>query len=198
MAKLINLNGARGTGKSTITDILKLKKTNYTLEVLHSSKLLSKMSHATYGLEINQLNYTELFDIQQNLIDYAKGLNKDVIIFDTHNIELVYQTGKIKTITPEAHIYEFGAYITVYVDPISLLDRRKKQVSVKRNLNLLDIISEIDAERDESEKLAKMAGVNFYKINNSELDSAVEELNKIIEKELDLNKEYGNKFYNNE
>ena len=42
-----------------------------------------------------------------------------------------------------------------------------------------------------------MAGVNFYKINNSELDSAVEELNKIIEKELDLNKGYGNKFYNN-
>lgn len=195
--ELINLNGARGVGKSTLTEKLKSGPTTYTVEVIHSSKVLSEMSHTVYNLEINQLNYSQLFEIQQNLIDNAKRLDKDVVIFDTHNVELVYGIGKIKSLTPEAHIYEFGAYITIEVDPKTLLERRKNQETIKRSLNLSDIMLEISAERNESIKLANISNKKFYRINNKELDSAVKDLDEIIKKELSINKNYGNRFYNN-
>ncbi len=123
-------------------------------------------------------------------------LDKEVVIFYTHNVELVYEIGKIKPLTPQAHIYEFGAYITIEGDPKILLERRKNPETIKRSLNLSDIMLEISAERNESMKLANIANKNFYRINNKELGSTVKDLDEIIKKELSINKTYGNQFYN--
>ncbi|MDE1870412.1 MAG: hypothetical protein KGH71_05550, partial [Candidatus Micrarchaeota archaeon] len=94
-------------------------------------------------------------------------------------------TGKVVALTPNEHRKEFGGHILIEAEPEEILKRRLADNSAKRNYNFELIIREINAEKEESRKMAAETGANLYIIKNNLIKEAAEEIKVILRKELD-------------
>jgi len=184
--KLVKLTGVRGVGKTSIIEELKVdSEIVASIGFIHSSKELTKLSFEICKRPLESLSGEDLFRVQEALIRNTKNMPQKIVVFDTHNVKIEQKTGKVIILTPYEHRKVFDCYILIEAEPEVIMARRQADNNMKRDHNLELIVTEINAEREESRQMAAETGANLYIVKNNVISGAAEEIKRILRREFE-------------
>ena len=179
--KMILAGGARGVGKTSIFSALEhLRLEDYSMKVIHSSRELQELATSSYGQRLNGLDDGRKGALLDALMEKALSSGADVIIFDTHYVELD-RLGRASRLIPAEHERLYSCHMLVEATAKEILSRRLNDASRTRNLDPRLIGKEIEAERATAMEIAARTGTPLYTINNISLTDAILTAKGLIE-----------------
>lgn len=171
MQVIVYIGGVRGVGKSTLFSNLsfhypmislsyeKVKISEKMLELLQRKKLIRKYE------ELETVNMKAKDDAR--LDSFKETLkNQKNLLFDGH-YAVASSCGYSYGIPLEV-IKNIDYFVLLYHDPRVILERRKKDASKKRNLNLYEIELDLKIEKTFANFYANSTGANLMEIQNDE------------------------------
>ena len=178
--KLVHVGGAKGVGKTTVLDTL-AQSTNLgcTIQTIHSSTELKQYALESYGKNLGELNRSELFTIQSKLITHVSSLKCDLVIFDTHYIDIGLD-GSIVRLMPREHEAIYKYHVIIEAPAAEVLTRRLRDKSRVRSLDISMIDKEITEERIVAHDIASRNGAVLFSVNNLNTEETISELGRIV------------------
>lgn len=180
MPKLVHLGGAKGVGKTTVSDMvgLKLAKSELKICVSHGSSLLYQMVKQSLTKEWSELDEAQKIESRLKAWETIKKLDYNLILLDSHYIDV--NNGNHKIILPE-HTWKDISHHIILEAPIDhILLRRKTDSSRERELDLVSIDYEVKHEKATAEFIATKTQAGISIIKNEDISHAVTDLCKIL------------------
>lgn len=180
MPKLVHLGGAKGVGKTTVSDMVnsELTKSGLKICVSHGSSLLYQMAKQSLTREWLELDETQKIEARSKAWETIKKLEYNLILLDSHYIDVNNSTHKI--ILPEHTWNDISHHIILEAPIDHILLRRKTDSSRERELDLASIDYEVKHERVTAEFIAAKTNAGISIIKNEDIYRAVADLCNVL------------------
>jgi adenylate kinase len=200
MKTIIHVGGAKGVGKTTILKKLSRyfkKRTGEDISLITVSEFLSNLAVSQFNKKWSDLTETERKTLREVAIQHFTSNESSVIILDSHYIDL--KDGKPIDIMPDEFKRLIDIHVILEAKPEEILERRIKDGSKQRELDVSIIREEAEAEREAALRIAKELGKPILFMKNENIEIACHNLyERLAEFTLGLREyKYEDKIRNN-
>lgn len=177
MSQIIHIGGVKGVGKTTILRAFPefyREKTNKEISIVHASELLARLAKENFNKNWSDLNVSEQKSLREEAVRQIKENPAPLVLLDSHYIDL--KNGEPVSIMPDEFKKLIDVHVVLEASPEEVLERRIKDGSRKRDIDIDLIKKEAVAEKEVAQKIGTEFGKTVIFVKNDKINEACQSL----------------------